>query len=204
MKKYLLIFIVLILFLPAGMLYGQHENFHISAAINGGLYIPNGKFGESYKSGINAGAEVQYGNKDKGAWFTLQYYSFEFKGSTRSDITDYSFTNESNSSITEFSAGLRYFFGEPNAKGFIEGGGGFTARRRNAYTENYKQDGIPYTRRVEYSTQNKFWLIPGAGAQFKLNRNFDLFVKGRLFISMNTGKFVTFSGLYSGVRYTFK
>lgn len=203
MRKNLILLIIL-LNLPLGTTYTQHEDFHISAALNGGIYVPNGRFGASFTSGVNAGAEIQYGNKDKAAWFTFQYYSFEFKGSTRSGITDYTFTNESNSSITEFSAGMRLYFGEPKIKGFIEGGGGFTARRRNAYTESYREDGIAYTRRVEHSTQNKFWLIPGAGAQYDLNRNLGIFVKGRLFISMNVGKFVTFSGLYGGVRYTFK
>jgi hypothetical protein len=188
----------------SGLVFSQPaDKYFFSITGTGGVYIPNGQIAYEFKPGISGGAEIQYGNINRAIFLNVQYNSFVYKGFYNRDklgITNYTLVNESNSSLTEIAAGVRFYFGEKKIKAFGEGGAGFYTRQRNAFTESYTDGTIQYMRARTKSTQSKLWLNIGAGILFSVSKNVVLLLKGKLHLSGEGEDIITFSGFYTGVK----
>lgn len=202
------VFIIVLIFLSANITLPQtvNDRYFISLIGQGGIFISDLRLSDEFKPGINGGVELQYGNIKKAVYLDVQYNSFEYKGTHNTVsplVSNYSLSNESKSSITEIACGLRFFIGEEKFKGFLEGGLGLYFFKRNAYIETYKKDTVNYTRSYEKSVQNKFWLHIGAGVVFSVSKKIGILIKGKLHISNEIDKFITYEGIYTGVKYDF-
>lgn len=177
MKK---IILVLLILLVSKNVFSQNKQN--SLTLNTGIFFPNNEIDE-FKTGWNIGAEYQNYFKPW-AFFT----EFNVNLSGRIDYTYYPENKPYTKSFIELTAGPRLFLNQNNISPFIDAGLGI-------YIVNYKNKYV------------WFGASPGAGAVIKINKDFDVLIKGKYhphFVANEGGaSVIDYFGIYGGIKYNF-
>jgi len=185
MKKVVLVFLLVL----AGSIAANAQGY-FSAGINAGVLIPTGDLGNAYKTSFGFGAEGTYKiNKDLDIVGNVIYNILTAKSAAWSDATV---------SITEGTAGVRYFFGSSQPKFFGEAALGFYS---TAVSYSTTVLGSP----IKFSASNSdFGINFGGGILAPLSPSLDFVGKLRYHNIFSSGSSTNFVTLSAGLDYKFK
>ena len=166
----------------------------VSAGINAGVLIPTGDLGDFYKTSFGFGAEGTYKlSKELDIVANGIYNILTAKNTTWSDATV---------SITEGTAGVRYFFGSSQPKFFGEAAFGFYS---TSVSYKYTTTISGVTTTTNYSASNSDAGINiGAGVTAPVSTSIDFIGKLRYHNIFSSGSATNFITLSAGLNYRFK
>jgi len=178
---------VVILVLSSVICLNAQTTGYISSGINASVLVPTGDLGDAYKVSFGFGAEGTYKiNKDIDIVATGVYNILTAKNTLWSNVTV---------SITEGTAGVRYFFGSSQPRFFGEAALGFYSTSVS-YTYTYLGTPITYT-----ALNSDLGINIGAGATVPVSTSMDLIGKLRFHNIFSSGSSTNFITLSAGVNY---
>jgi|WetSurMetagenome_2_1015567.scaffolds.fasta_scaffold20633_3 hypothetical protein len=175
----ILFFIFVFLFFTLQIFSQSSKN---SVTLNTGIFFPNNEIDE-YKTGWNIGAEYQNYSKPW-AFFT----ELNINISKRKEYKYYPEIKPITKSFIELTAGPRLYLYISKISPFIDAGVGLYF--------------------VDYRNKNVwFGASPGIGAVIKINKDFDVLIKGKYhphFVANEGGaSIIDYFGIYGGIKYNF-